>query len=203
MLKKEGITMLLVIRNTMMAGMIGGEKIAKQLGIEATSIDVAGNPQLIAAFPEAIERINNHLISIFRQQVASGANPASLNSWGKVLVFCESGNERSATVVAAYLMHMYNLDVVAAIQYIHTQRFCVAFDDGLKNLLYSYQQILEARKCVPSDSAHQHSTRSYKVKRGRDEINDDDMDMETERIDDEERFGKRSGFTPFYDFSGN
>jgi serine/threonine/tyrosine-interacting protein len=201
MLKKEGITMLLVVRNTMMVGMLSGDKVAKQLGIEAASIDVAGNPQLIAAFPQAIKKINDHLISVFRQQVANGANPDDHNAWGKVLVFCESGNERSATVVAAYLMHMYNLDVVTALQYVQAQRFCVAFDDGLKNLLYSYQQLLEAQKSISPGNLQECSTGTTKGKRGRHDM-DDDMDIDTERMDDEERFGKRSVFTPFYDVSG-
>jgi serine/threonine/tyrosine-interacting protein len=52
-LRREGITLLLVIRNTMMAGMLSGERVANSLGIEHASIDVAGNQQLIQAFPTA------------------------------------------------------------------------------------------------------------------------------------------------------
>ena len=205
MMRQEGITMLLVIRDnkTAMASLLSGQKVANQLGIQAASIDVSGHYELIAAFPRAIKIINDHLISIYRRQVADGASPdaGSRNAWGKILVFCESGNERSAAVVAAYLMNMYAMDLVSAIQYIQSQRFCVAFDDGLKNMLYNYHQLLEAQKAV-SASSMESRTRSPSrgpTKRGRDEMDDDDSDMTMDHLDDSERFGGRTSFVPFQD----
>ena len=102
-LKQEGITMLLVIRDTMSATakLMSGEKAAIQLGIEAAAVDVSGNPELIKSFDRAIDTINNHLISMYRQRSMYEADPET-TTWGKVLIFCEYGNERSAAVVAAY-----------------------------------------------------------------------------------------------------
>lgn len=198
-LRAEGITMLLAIRDSTMAlaRFLSGEKVANQLGIEADSIDVAGNPQLIAGFPQAVEKINDHLVTVFQHRVSNGMSPDDPRTRGKVLVFCESGNERSATVVAAYLMHMYNLDEISAIQYIQTQRFCVAFDDALKHLLRSYRELLQARQIVCKATSQ---TRVVsKAKRGRDDMDmDDDTEFGAEQQDDVERFGKRSAFTPFH-----
>lgn len=212
-LQKEGITMLLVIRDTAMAQarMLSGERVAAQLGIDAAAIDVSGTQELIAAFPRAIAAINSHLIKIYKER--GGQQQVTMQSgqhqtWGKVLVFCESGNERSACVVAAYLMHMYQTDLVGALQYIQSQRFCVAYDDNLKFLLDSYQQILEARRAVdytppPSQVTLQNTTTNIpyiasRTKRGREDRDDgNDMDMDSDRADDEARFGGRTNFMPF------
>ena len=202
-LRKEGITLLLVIRDSTMAQarFLSAEKVANQLGVESDCVDVAGNTELIAAFPRAIERINDHLVAVFQHRTSKGMSPDDPASFGKVLVFCESGNERSATVVAAYLMHMYNLSEITAIQCMQTQRFCVAFDDGLKHLLRSYGDILVARSLVTiAGTQTPVSNLTTKSKRNRDEMDlGDGMELDMEQQDDVERFGKRSAFTPFRD----
>lgn len=200
-LREQGVTMLLVIRdtNTATSGLLSGRKAAKELGIISECIDVRGNQELIRAFPRAIDIINNHLVQAYRAMKDPAQPPATSNppnAWGKVLVWCESGNERSATVVAAYLMAMYKLNLVGAIQYIQAQRFCVAFDDGLKHLLFSYHQILEARQGVSEVHNLQEAALANSVgKRSRDEV-DYDMDLDTATFDDLERFGGRN-FAPF------
>lgn len=202
-LKREGITMLLVIRNTMTAAarLLSGERVANQLKIVATAVDVDGNTELIAAFPRAIKIINDHLISAYRQRNFGGLdvpNTTSPPPSGKVLVFCESGNERSAAVIAAYIMAMHDLDVVGAIQFIQSQRFCVAFDDGLKNLLYNYQQLLEARKSVSAGHAQLRAP-NVGAKRARDDSVEEDTYMDLDDASDRERFRGRGGFAAFYD----
>lgn len=195
--------MLLVIRDTTTAtsGLLTGQKAAKELGIVSDSIDVHGNQELIRAFPRAIDIINKHLVQTYhalKDTPRETAIPDSPSAWGKVLVWCESGNERSATIVAAYLMAMYGLNLVSAIQYLQTQRFCVAFDDGLKNLLFSYEQLLEAQRSIPEATVLQPSHRvSVMAKRSRDDVDEDmDTDMDGGRADDLERFAGRH-FTPF------
>jgi len=203
-LRREGITMLLVIRNTMTAAasLLSGDRVASQLGIQAAAVDVAGNQELIAAFPRACKIINDHLISQFRQGVSNGTVYAgSATIPGKVLVFCESGNERSAAVVAAYLMNMFGLDLVGAVQYVQSQRFCVAFDDGLKNLLLNYGELLSAQRSVTEAATTRQITSisfQAKPKRRRGEDSDDEMGMSFDNGDDE-RFADRGAFVPFQD----
>ncbi|KAH8804752.1 dual specificity phosphatase-like protein [Xylogone sp. PMI_703] len=211
-LKIKGVTMLLVVRNTKTAQalLMSGDKVANQLGIESASIDVDGNPELIAAFPRAIDIINEHLVSIYRQRVAeakaSGEEIKDISQlMGKVLVFCESGNERSAAVVAAYMMKVYDMSLVTAIQFIQSIRFCVAYDDALKHLLLSYQDVLQAQKSIAEVQSAEYRelafrpTPSGREKRGRKEIVDDDVEMEMDQADDEERFSGRARFVPFHD----
>lgn len=64
-LASEGFTLLLAIRNTRsaQARLVSGEKIGAEMGIEADSVDVMDNQELISAFSQIIRRINEHLIS--------------------------------------------------------------------------------------------------------------------------------------------
>lgn len=126
---------------------------------------------------------------------------------GKVLVFCESGNERSAAVVAAYLMESHeDVDYIRAMQVCQSQRFCVNFDDTIKRLLQSFWDILRARRDVGTQLGRVNNfqiaapspLRSGKRALSRDnDDGDDDYDMD-QAGDDAERFDRRS-FAPFVD----
>jgi serine/threonine/tyrosine-interacting protein len=197
-LQRNGITLLLAIRNTASAHarLLSGGNIANKLGISSDHVDVEGNQQLIAAFPKAVKIVNDHLIDVHRLR-QSGATQLS----GKVLVFCESGNERSAAVVAAYIMATFSMDMIHTIQFIQSQRFSVAFDDGLKLLLQSYEQLLQARSSVAwareSTPLLSHTPLTA-TKRGRDDyVDEDGVDMDMD--EDAARFGNRSTFAPFAD----
>lgn len=224
-LRREGITMVLAVRNTMSAhAKLLGTKVAQELGIEGKIIDVAGNQELIAAFPRAIEAINIHLSSMYQRAQTSGvaANITSQGEMppapGKVLVFCESGNERSATLVTAYIMAMYSTGLVKAVQIVQAQRFAIAFDDSLRNLLSTYEIILEAkRNVVQADNsldafyrANGNANLNTKgkseatkiAKRSLDDAYDDDMDMDADNpYFDDGRFERRGGSAPFQDRS--
>ena len=224
-LQREGITMVLAVRNTRSAqAKVLGSKPAEELGIESKAIDVAGNQELIAAFPRAIAVINTHLSTMYQLQQAKAApstTPGPAHSSvvpGKVLVFCESGNERSATVVTAYIMAMYSTDLVKAVQIVQAQRFAVAFDDPLRNLLSTYEIMLKAKRdVIQADSRMAgHGGAGALVtgnrtlegfasssKRTLDDAYDDDIDMNGgEEHMDHERFERRMGSAPFHDRSG-
>ena len=224
-LQREGITLLLAVRNTMsaQARLLEGSKIASELGIKSEAVDVAGNQELIAAFPHAIQIINTHLSEVYSRRIFD----ASLNnhnkgppdekflSMGKVLVYCESGNERSAGVVAAYMMAMYDMTLVKAIQIIQAQRFCSAFDDSLKDLLSTFSDILDAKRNVMLSINERTPTQdgsaaalgvtgdavnAAKSKRKFEDAYDMDVEMD-ETMDqlDAGRFDGRDGFAPFQD----
>ncbi len=225
-LKQEGITMLLAVRNTSSAHakLLDAGKTAADLGIQYQTIDVAGNPELIAAFPRAINIINSHLSEIYSTQQTSSSlthtgesdSATSRPAAGKVLVYCESGNERSAGVVAAYLMAMYHLSITDAVQIVQGQRFCACFDDSLKYLLQSYQTILEAKRDVARSSrstpyvtqkenistndsrGDKRAAGGKKGKRMLDETYDKDTKMEDGYDQmDLDRFEQRQAFAPF------
>ena len=223
-LQQEGITMVLAIRNTMSAhAKLLGTKAAQDLGLETRMIDVAGNQELIAAFPKAIEVINSHLSFMYQREqalVAHGLSPTKEtppSNPGRVLVFCETGNERSATLVAAYIMAMYSTDLITAIQIVQAQRFAVAFDDSLRNLLSTYGTILQAKRDVVQatngnsssmvTNADNEQRQRIEIdaggkgsKRGFDTVYDDDDDaMVYDDSQDYGRFEGRDGVAPFQD----
>ena len=112
--------------------------------VEVGVVDVGEAGDMVAAFDRAAAAINAHLLAVCRAR----REPA-----GKVLVCCETGNHRSAAVVAAYLMAMYALDTVQAAQFLLLQRFCVDLDDDVKHMLQSYGDILRARRDVAAAAA--------------------------------------------------
>ncbi|KAI9842856.1 MAG: hypothetical protein M1837_006877 [Sclerophora amabilis] len=216
-LQGEGITMLLAIRNNMSAfgRFLAGSKVGSELGIKSETIDVAGNQELITAFPQAINIINNHLSDVNRQQTCSplqaqgdASMPEPENpKLGKVLIYCESGNERSAAVVVAYILAMYDLDVVKAIQFVQSGRFCVNFDDALKNLLITFAEIVEAKRKVAraqhptaaSNPLQQSLIDEKPYKRKLDTLNSDMLMSDAAEQLDEGRFHEREGSAPFID----
>ena len=230
-LRREGITMIMAVRDTMSAdAKLLGSKAAVSAGIESRTIDVAGNQELIAAFPRAIEAVNAHLSARYEQQQQRTAELRSQGQQsespvpGQVLIFCESGNDRSAGVVAAYIMAMFSLDLISTIQIIQSQRFCVAFDDSMRFMLQSYEAILLAKRDVAKSTPTLHTAQVGQAgienvggvratqnpmgdhqlvrasKRTLDEAYDADMSMDDgDNQWDDERFEKRDGSAPFQD----
>lgn len=211
-MEREGITMVLAIRSQPKS-MMGAMNAAAQCGVEIATIHAPSYFSLTGRLTEATTLINRHVARVRQQTLAQTGHP----TLGKVLVFCESGNEKSAAVVAAYLMEtLDNFDYIKAMQVCQAQRFCVNFDDTIKNILRSHWDILLARRSVatsvtPGQTPSHHvassdDTRSLsrlqpspsaKNKRTIEQTRDDgDLDMEgTEELDAARFFGR--DVTPF------
>jgi serine/threonine/tyrosine-interacting protein len=144
--------MMLVIRNTSSGtmGLYSGKKAFEELGIPTKIIDVEGNQQLISRMSDATKIINEHLVEQFNLQgglnkpTNPNADQDATKTWGKVLVYCESGNERSPAMIVAYLMEMYGVELISAIQYVQQQRFCVSTTFVI--LFFHFQPFLENGK---------------------------------------------------------
>lgn len=157
-LRSEGFTLLLAIRSrqSAMVHLVSGEKAAAELGIQADSIDVRDNQELAAEFPRAIRRINDHLAGVDVDPTTTAGlnanNPATQNARitqkKKVLVFCETGSERSAAVVIAYLMVMLNMQVFEAAYLIQQYRCSLSIDEPVKRVLAAFDTVLAAKRDV-------------------------------------------------------
>ncbi|KAF3041872.1 hypothetical protein E8E12_002909 [Didymella heteroderae] len=151
-LAREGISMVLAIRSRD-GSMSGSLQAARDAGLAVATIEAETYNALIKRLGDATTIINEH-VAMIRQISAQQTGQPVL---GKVLVFCESGNEKSAAVVAAYLMEILdNFDYIKAMQVCQAQRFCVNFDDTIKNMLRAYWDILQAARSVSSFNAQQH-----------------------------------------------
>jgi serine/threonine/tyrosine-interacting protein len=147
-LKSEGITMVLAVRSQNNS-LMGAMKIARETCGQVESVEAASYFTLIGQLSHTTKMINQHVAKVRRMTEASG-NP----QLGKVLVFCESGNEKSAAVVAAYLMEtLDDFDFIKSMQVCQAQRFCVNFDDSIKNILQNHWDILIARRSVANSRA--------------------------------------------------
>ena len=145
-LRNERITMLLAVRPTAKQQspvLTKSLAIADELGLQKGTIDVMTNPELIASLPVAAQMINEHLIQVHQ----------SNGGHGKVLVFCETGNDRSAVVVVAYMMQMFvDMDLVKAIQNVQARRLSVNINEDRKFLLSGYWDILKAKQDIATQA---------------------------------------------------
>ncbi|KAK7748640.1 hypothetical protein SLS53_000661 [Cytospora paraplurivora] len=162
-LRDEGITMLLAVRDATMAHMriMTVDRAVAELNLEVQYLDIADRQQLIQALPATINKINDHLLRVYQSQLHTvndrgdtSIDPSTFRR-GKVLVFCETGNERGAVVAAAYLMSMYGTAMVSAVQFVSCQRFCVTFDEPTKHMLQSFGDILDAKKMIARQNQQQ------------------------------------------------
>ncbi|KAK5113688.1 hypothetical protein LTR62_003315 [Meristemomyces frigidus] len=195
-----GITMVLGIRQKHCFEsklMHGALRIPQSMGIVCETVDLASNQDLIHQFPQTTALINAHLAQYYTLH----------NRLGKVLVVCESGNERSAGVVAAYLMETHmDVDFIKAMQLVQAQRFCANFDDAMKRLLQGYWDLVCAKRQVAA-TTHEVGGGGGdmiagvvgKAKRRLQRDEEDEL-MGGVDEDDVERFGGRS-FAPFMDQS--
>lgn len=170
-LRDEGITMLLAVRDATMAHMriVTVEKAVAALDLEAQYLDIADRQQLIQALPATVKKINDHLLRVYQSQLQKvngrgdmAIDPSTFRR-GKVLVFCETGNDRGAVVAAAYLMSMYGTAMVRAVQFVSCQRFCVTFDEPTKHMLQSFGDILDAKKMIARQNQQQQQAQQQAV----------------------------------------
>lgn len=200
-LRNKGITMVLAIFDARMAlNFAVIEKRTAPLGIVAEKV-LINLRSGVGKFEMATKIINDHLLDVYRSQavqVGEGGDSGQMAidkdakfKRGKVLVCCETGNERSASICAAYLMALFGVSHVAAMQFVGIQRFCANFDDETKNALRTYDEILSAKRDVG---------RSATVSKPKRQIEDtmDISDGEGVVEIDEERYVSRV-FTPFVD----
>lgn len=197
-MKHEGITMIYAVREGIMVGrrLLSIEKTATDLGLEVAYLDMDDRQVLIRSFPAAIELINAHMVRVNSSSTVNGGTGAG----GKVLVVCETGNERSATLVAAYIMAMYGQQMVGAVQFVGQQRFCTNLNEGDKQLLLSYEHLLKATRMtaearLQENVALKPAAAVQSKKRGIEDFMDEDEDGDVTM--DSGRFSDRAAFVPY------
>ncbi|UNI16883.1 hypothetical protein JDV02_003275 [Purpureocillium takamizusanense] len=158
-LLREGITMVVVARDIRMnhAKLLSVENAGNVLGVAVCYLDIDWPQGMIPSFQHAIRAINDHLVAVYQAQAQERDGQGQMLvdgsrfRRGKVLVCCESGNDRSAAVVAAYIMAVFGKPMVQTLQFMGIQRFCCCFDEDTKRTLQTWEEILKARSAVAQD----------------------------------------------------
>jgi hypothetical protein len=210
--------MIMIARHTSLASqrLLSVERVSESLGIPVKYVDVESDYLLIRGFPEAIRIINDHLLAVYHSQ-AQGRNKAGQLlveadnfQRGKVLLACDSGNDRSAALAAAYIMAVFGSDMWSAINFITVQRFCCTFTEEIKRVLLTWEDMLKARSAVAiathgrgsgSGSGETQQRANSKGKRDLDDMmeTDGDGDVSEPTVPDRDRFVGRDDFAPFLD----
>ena len=173
------------------------KRTANEWGIAFEPVDVVTSHELLYKLPDVIRDINDH-ICVPRISENGEHLPK------KVLVLCESGNESSAIVVAAYLMAMFDLDIPTALQLVQNRRFSISHESPFWSALSSFGGILKAKRDVQkanramtSASAGLPAAAMPSKKRNLNDLEDDEMIDDAGDIGDDEP--DRRPLAPFQD----
>jgi serine/threonine/tyrosine-interacting protein len=146
--QSNGITFMVAVRSTFtirkLPKYLDPTYFASAKGLDSAVIDLDTPYDLARNLRRIIKAMNDHLQKSCAQHPISSINDIR----AKIIVFCESGNERSTVVVCAYLMVVYGLDAVSAIQVVQSQRFCIDVKDEMKNMLFDTESLLVAERQV-------------------------------------------------------
>lgn len=151
--KNTGITLLVAARATKSvrtrATFLDPATFASSTGIATWTFDFDHPAEFISLVKPTIRAINNHLEATSIRTSTQSVQEVR----GKVLIFCESGNDRSALLAASYLMIVYGVSAIAAIHMVSSQRFCITLNDDMKNILLDLQTITSAERQVSEANA--------------------------------------------------
>ncbi|PGH30687.1 hypothetical protein GX50_06551 [[Emmonsia] crescens] len=220
--KREGITYLLGIRGPLPyhTRVVNADKCAAALGVKADNVVVADDQALIKSLPDIIRGINEHVCCCPVHHMDATTTPGKdvpSKPRKKVLIFCETGNERSAAVAVAYVIAILNYDVLSAFINVQGRRLCCNLPDSLKRVLQTFGSICTAKRDVmkaqnaingSNGGAGNSAGLSSPKKRAIDavqgvedgEANVPDVEMLAGL--DQERFASRSPQPPFNDAPG-
>lgn len=186
-------------------GMIAhfAQRCAGPLGIETLLVPVASSRDLMTAFDDIIRAVNQNVVEVYRRE----------GRRGKVLVTCQTGNDRATVIAAAYLMSVFGVGLVDAVNFVMAQRFCANFDEESKRCLEAWEAILQARKDVHGAKTQNEASSAGtgmavaregagKKRRIEDTMGEEDesmMDVSVGENMDADRYHGRAAFIPFVD----
>ncbi|UKZ72244.1 uncharacterized protein TrAtP1_013186 [Trichoderma atroviride] len=212
-MQREVFSMMIIVRDARAPRDYPSARAASaRLGISQVYIDVNPDNQL-PSFYKMINQVNNHLLAVNGPQASASddASQPARTPMGKILVTCDSGNDLSPTLVAAYLMVMYGLSFQSGFGYVTSQRFCCVFDAKSKEALRTWQDLLEASAAVARHSQHHaaalgpaiHNKANENTKRRLDTmLSEEKTFVDCWPVGDCERFEGRPTFVPFMELDG-
>ncbi|KAL2431802.1 hypothetical protein ABEF95_013991 [Exophiala dermatitidis] len=212
--KSTGITLLVGVRNAASVkkrpAFLDPALFSSGEGISALTFDFDSPYDFIRNVRGTIKAINDHLAQTCIKTPPEDVHDVA----GKALIFCESGNDRSPVMVAAYLMVAFGVSAVSAVHMIQSQRFSITMSDEMKNVLMDFQEIIEAERQVSSfnsslvssrDPPNHQQASSLRIpyrpsKRNLDDVYEPEEDSGPQYRQNQQ-LGVREGIAPFTDLA--
>lgn len=207
LIRKAGITMMIAVRSKITAekipNIMNPLRFPSTQGIVTATFDIDTAFDALRGRSEIIKAMNDHIEASCEGKTISHLEDIP----GKILVFCETGNERAPLLVAMYLMVVWGLDGISAYQAIQARRFGVGMGTEIMTMLETFTQICEAERSVVKTQNEENgdiasSTATKKSKRNIEATYDDDdysiEEMDSTQLHHDEH---RAGVAPFAEYS--
>lgn len=195
-INNNNITMVIVVRSAQSAKTqprwLDPSRFQSCANIQTATFDVDGPYDLISRIKPMLKTITDHLESHTTKAINSLDDIG-----GRILIFCENGNDRSPVLVAAYLMLVFGMTWHESLNFIHAFRFSAAVNGAMNDMLKTWEGILRAENDTAAlFNGYNHSNGiaepPRKTKRSIDDAYDSDETM-TEEVEVE----TRPGIAPF------
>lgn len=194
---QNGISMVIAVRSAQSARFqprwLDPSRFQACANLQTATFDVDGPFDLIQRIQPVLKLMTDHLQSHTNTSLINTANDIG----GRILIFCESGNDRSPVLVAAYLMLVYGIAWHESLNLIHAFRFSVSLNGSMNDMLKTWEGIVSAERDTASAIVSADLTMtasSRKAKRSIDDAYDSD-----ETMTDELEVVTRPGVSPFID----
>lgn len=199
-LAEHDITMVIAVRSAQSAAvsprLLDPARFPACQNLLTATFDVDSPYEVITRVKPILKLMTDHL-----ETQTAGRSLTTLDDiGGRILVFCESGNERSPVLVAAWLMMVFGITWSDSLNLIHAFRFSIALTSGMNEMLSTLQMVLkaeadaaEAQRGMDGQEMNTQSTTS-RMKRSIDDAYDSDDTMT-----DEMEVAPRTGIAPFLD----
>ncbi|ATY67217.1 dual specificity phosphatase 3 [Cordyceps militaris] len=197
-LAREQISMIVHVRDARMPPTRAVDDACRALpGLTKFEVAVRNDFDLLHQLPAIIHTINTHMIELSDETACQTDVTPRI---GRILVTCATGNDLSALLVAGYVMAMFGLSTSKVVGFVSLQRFCCTFDEDIKRILQTWEDILKATAVVSRDrAATQNTARLPKSKRDVHDMMSSDLSTDDSLCDDMDRFTGREAFVPFMD----
>lgn len=195
-LQKLGVTLIISVRSARCA-------LARPKGfnpayfpscthLETATFDVDTPYDVITRLEPVLKLMTDHL-----QRETTKGQFADVG--GKIFVFCETGNERSPVLVAAYIMLLYGVSWNESLNYIMAKRFSVSLISGMLDMLKTWEGMLGAESDIAAITKHlgQDMTIAAQISDKSNKRSIDDAYDSDETMTDEHEVGIRPGIAPF------
>lgn len=200
---QNGISMVIAVRSAQSAiaqpKWLDPSRFPSCANLQTATFDVDGPFDVIQRIKPMLKTMTDHLEARTVDRTISSLTDVG----GKILVFCESGNDRSPVLVVAYLMLVYGIAWHESLNLIHAYRFSVSLSGNMNEMLKTLEGMFRAEADTAAvfngiQNQHQAQVGGFDRRRGSKRTIDDAYDTD-ETMTEENETSDRPGTAPFID----